>query len=209
MRMGYRGAPPVAAARAVAGSAALALGAPAQDGCAHELGYQRQALAGVREQVGVGPRELGSQGAPDDAPERVDGVGRGLGGAHAGELAGAGHQRLEHATGLDPPQVRLVVDRAHHRIADPRAIARDVAGHDRRRLLERRVLDQREQPALGELLAPQQQLFDSFGDDRPWSSTRLAHPAPSSLFYHLSTSCIPINVNRSLLFARMRRCLPR
>jgi hypothetical protein len=83
-------------------------------------------------------------------------VGRGLGASHAGDLAGAGHERLEYATSLDPPQVRLVVERAHHRIADSRAVARDLAGHDRRRLLERRVLDERQQPALGELLATQQ-----------------------------------------------------
>ena len=135
-------------------------------------------------------------------------MGRGLGAAHAGELAGPRHERLEHATGLDPPQVGLVVDRAHHRIADPRAVARDVAGHDRRRLLERRVLDQRQQPALGELLATQQQRFDSFGDDRPWSSTTWHTPLHQASFTTYRPPCIPINVNRSLLFARMRRCLP-
>ena len=115
------------------GAAGLAVGASAQDSGPHELGDQRQPFTGVGQHVGVGPRELGAQSAPHDAPERLDGTGRGLGAAHAGELAGAGHERLEHATGLDPPQARLVVDRAHHGVADTRAVARDVAGHDRRR----------------------------------------------------------------------------
>jgi hypothetical protein len=117
-------------------------------------------------------------------------VGRALGAAHAGDLAGARHERLEHATGVDPPQVRLVVDRADHRIADPRAVARDVAGQDPRRLLERRVLDERQQPALGELLAPQQQPFNSFGDDRPWSSTTWHTPLHQASFTTYRRPCI-------------------
>ena len=141
----------------------------AQDGRPHELGDQRQPLARVGEQIGIGPGQLDAKRAPDDAAERLDRMRRGRGPARSGDLAGAGHERLEHAARLDPPEIRLVVDRADDRIADTRAVAGDVAGQDRGRLLERRVLDHRHQPALGQLLAAKKKRFDSCGDDRPWS----------------------------------------
>ena len=73
--------------------------------------------------------------------------------ARPGELAGPGHERLEHAARLDPAEIRLVVHGADDRVADARPVAGDVAGQDRGRLLERRILDHRQQPALGQVLA--------------------------------------------------------
>ena len=108
-----------------------------------------------------------------------------LGGAHAGELARAGHERLEYAAGLNSPKVSLVVDRPDHCVADARAVACDVAGHDRRRLLERRILNQRQQPALGQLVAAHQERFDSFSHDRPWSAATWHTPLhPASFTTH-------------------------
>ena len=79
-------------------------GARGQD----QRGHQRKPFRGVGEHLGIAVRQLAAQRGPDHVLERLDRVGGGLGAPRAGQLSGAGGQRLEHPFLLDPPQVGVV-----------------------------------------------------------------------------------------------------
>jgi hypothetical protein len=60
------------------------------------------------------------------------------------------------SVGLNPAQVGVVGQRADDCLAHPRPVARQVRGQDPGRFVERGVLEQRKQPALGELVQTSQ-----------------------------------------------------
>ena len=159
-------APLFATALARAVVAVCAVGAP-QRGPAHEPDHEREPLGELRDLVGVGVRQRVAQRSPDDFVQRID-RSRGLRRiARARQPARARRQQLERPTRLEPAQVVVVGERADDRVAQPRSLTREVPGEDRRHVIKRRVLEQRQQPALCEILNPPEQHVDRRVGDRP------------------------------------------
>jgi molybdopterin molybdotransferase len=120
--------------------------------------------------------------------QRVNRGGRGgRGGAYSPrERSGLRDERLEHAAGFEPAQIGIVGQGADHCITEPRTVPGEIAGEDRRRLVERRLLEQREQPALREVLGAREQLVNRGigngpGAAAPWGTLKhsgafITHP---------------------------------
>jgi hypothetical protein len=123
-----------------------------QRGGAHELADERQSLGELGHQVGVRGTQLLAHGAPDDALQRVHGTRDRRRRRRAGQLTHPGRQRLQNTAGRQPAQIRVVGDGAQHRVADAGAVPGQLGGQDPRRLVERRLLDQGQQPPPGQIL---------------------------------------------------------
>ena len=123
-----------------------------QRGRPQQLGHQRQPLGERRHEVGVGTAQLVAQRAPDRRLQRIDGPRDRGRGPRPAELAGPGGQRSQRTAGLQSPQVGVIAERSQHRGAQPGAVPGEVSGQDRLRRLQRGILEQRQQPALGQIL---------------------------------------------------------
>jgi hypothetical protein len=127
--------------------------------------------------------------------------------ARDGRRGGARHlphargKRLQHAAGLEPAQIAVVGDGAQHCVAHTRAVARQIGGQDRGRLVQRGLLEQGQQPPLGQLLGAGQQQIDWGVGNRPCPPPTGRARAPSAVLYHAPQSS-SIRVDRNMLEIR-------
>ncbi len=131
---------------------ALRGGVPPDRGRPHLPQDDRQALGQPRHLVTLGVGQLGQRRAPDHRAQGVDGAHRALGIGGAGELARLEHQAAGLPAAIQRPQFLVVGQGAQDAFDQPRTLADQPGGQDRARLVQRRVLDQREQPAFGQFL---------------------------------------------------------
>ena len=150
-----------------AAAAGSALPSLAQSRGPRHLADDRQPLGEVRDHRGVRIGQCAQQRAPDHRAERVHRTRHLLSRLGRGELAGPGDKLLELPTGPDPLTIGLGADRPYKRSADRRTVARQLRREDRRRARERLVLEDRHQPALGQVLGALDQLGDGRIRDRP------------------------------------------
>ena len=157
---------------------------PPQGGRADLFADQRQPLGQIGDLLRLRPRHLRPERAPDHGLEGIDGPGLGLGILGSGDLARARDERLERPAGLDPAQVGVVRQGSHDGVADPRSVAGQVSRQDPRRVVERRLLEQRQQPALGQILGGDKERVDGSVGHGPRPAPPWRSVLHSAVFYH-------------------------
>jgi hypothetical protein len=143
------------------------VGPASQTRCSHQPDHHGEPLGQLRHLVGVRVDQRYADGSPDYVVERVDGGG-GLGhSARSGELAHARGKQLQRTTLLKAPKVCVIGERPDHGFAHPRPLACDFGREDRRHLFERRSLEQRQHPALRNVIQAREECIDGRVRDRP------------------------------------------